>query len=83
MGPCVPGTDIKNARSYLHVKMGIPRSLVQGASREAICLALKRCKRPNGMAMPPMGYDRVGKHRIYYSNPRGIDLRGGITKISS
>jgi hypothetical protein len=76
MDPCVPGTDIKNARSYLHVKMGIPRSLVQGASREAICLALKRCKRPNGMAMPPMGYDRVGKHRIYYSNPRGIDLRG-------
>jgi len=76
MDPCDPGTDIKNARSYLHIKMGIPKSLVQGASREAICLALKRCKRANGMAMPPMDYDRVGKHRIYYSNPRGIDLRG-------
>ena len=76
MDPCDPGIDIKNARSDLHIKMGIPKSLVRGASRDAICLALKRCKRANGMAMPPMDYDRVGKHRIYYNNPRGIDLKG-------
>ena len=76
MDPCDPGTDIKNARLYLHIKMGIPKALVQSASRDDICRAIKRCKKSTGLAMPPMDYDRVGAHRIYYKNPRGINLTG-------
>jgi hypothetical protein len=76
MDPCNPGVDVKNARSYIRVKMGIPKALVEGASKEAICRAIKRCKKTAGTPMPPMMSDRVGNHTIYYHNPRGIELKG-------
>ena len=76
MDPCNPGVDVKNARSYLRIKMGIPKALLEGASKEAICRAIKRCKKTVGTPMPPMMSDRVGNHTIYYHNPRGIELKG-------
>jgi hypothetical protein len=76
MDPCDPGADINDARAYLHLKMGIPKSIILRASKSDICTAAKKCKKSTGTPMPPMGYDRVGKHRIYYHNPPDINMSG-------
>ena len=76
MNPCDPGADTKNVRAFLHLKMGIPKAIVERASKGNICKAIKRCGKSTGTPMPSMGYDKVGNHLIYYHNPTGINLTG-------
>lgn len=55
MDPCIPSTNINNARSVLRSQLGVPKLYAKNFSRKRICEAFKRCK--NAKTLPPMEID--------------------------